>query len=104
MNPTEQINEWIREHGSARDALNVALARLDAANRIIEALLKERELFVGLYDAADDALYTPGKGYTGAIQQEHVEALAARFFEVCRSETPDVATLLAGESEGRSER
>ena len=31
--PTIEIEQWIAEHGSARDALNVALARL----RVLEA-------------------------------------------------------------------
>ena len=36
MTPTEQIDQWIAEHGSARDALNVALARLAQSQKGIE--------------------------------------------------------------------
>lgn len=28
MTPTEEIEQWIAKHGNARDALNVALARI----------------------------------------------------------------------------
>ncbi len=30
MTPTEEIDKWIAEHGSERDALNIAIARLAA--------------------------------------------------------------------------
>lgn len=30
MTPTQEIESWVREHGSMRDALNVAIARLKA--------------------------------------------------------------------------
>ena len=36
--PTGQINRWIAEHGSCRDALNVALAQLRAAEDKIASL------------------------------------------------------------------
>ena len=42
MTVTEKLNKFINEHGGgdARDALNVALARLDAAKFEIENLKK----------------------------------------------------------------
>lgn len=33
---TEQLNSWIKEHGDARNALNVALARLESAEAMLE--------------------------------------------------------------------
>ena len=36
MTATEQINTWIKEHGSTRVALNVALARLDCTLAEVE--------------------------------------------------------------------
>ena len=43
MTPTEEINKWIAIHGSERDALNVALARLTANAERIRVLLAEHE-------------------------------------------------------------
>lgn len=100
MNATEQINQWIEEHGSARDALNVALARLDAAKEQLAAFLEERQLFVELFDAVDDMLCVPGEGYPGAINENHVEALIAQFIKVSKSKAPDILAyraLLTGE-------
>ena len=39
MSVTKEIDAWIAEHGSCRDALNVALARLELA----QAVLREVE-------------------------------------------------------------
>ena len=39
--PTEEINAWIKEHGSCRDALNIALARLRRAEDEVKALKSE---------------------------------------------------------------
>ncbi len=40
MNPTTQeIEQWIAEHGSTRDALNVALARLEVSNEDAEKFI-----------------------------------------------------------------
>lgn len=47
--PTEQIDQWIAEHGSARDALNVALARLNSAEAESAGRLR------ALNDKADEA-------------------------------------------------
>ena len=41
MTPTEEIEQWIEEHGCVRDALNVALGRLEYALRNNEALKDE---------------------------------------------------------------
>ena len=40
MTPTDEINAWIAEHGSTRDALNVALARLAAEREAKQGALK----------------------------------------------------------------
>jgi len=38
MSVTDELNQWIAEHGSERDALNVALARLHLAEAEVERL------------------------------------------------------------------
>jgi len=38
MSVSDELNEWIKKHGSACDALNVALAQLALAERKLTAL------------------------------------------------------------------
>jgi len=38
MTVTDDLEKWVEEHGSERDALNVALARLSAARFKLNAL------------------------------------------------------------------
>lgn len=38
MSVSDELNQWINEHGSERDALNVALAQLNAAQLRLDAL------------------------------------------------------------------
>jgi hypothetical protein len=48
MSATDELNQWITEHGSERDALNVALARLHLAETDVDLLV------VALEEAQDD--------------------------------------------------
>lgn len=52
---TEELNEWIKEHGCERDALNVAITRLRLAEAEIESLK-------GRIDALSDILECTGPG------------------------------------------
>lgn len=52
---TEEVESWIREHGSARDALNVALAKLRLCNDELDRALatirkQEDDLIDSIYE------------------------------------------------------
>ena len=54
MSVTDELNQWIAEHGSERDALNVALARLHLAEAEVERLNAEADsLTVALAEEQD---------------------------------------------------
>jgi hypothetical protein len=38
---TDELNRWIKEYGSERDALNVAIAKLHIAEKLCAALKEE---------------------------------------------------------------
>ncbi len=53
---TEEINQWIQVHGSERDALNVALTRLQRAQDEIKKLKENQTNYAALITAAKEAV------------------------------------------------
>lgn len=59
MSVSEQIDQFIAENGgNTRDALNVALARLDLAQREIQSLKDEKEVIRKEYAAIINRAYS----------------------------------------------